>query len=39
MKYLNNLRMIKAQEFLINTDNDIIQISNVLGYTDPSNFT
>lgn len=39
IKYLNNLRMMKAEEILMNTDKNITEISMELGVTSPSNFT
>ena len=39
IKYLNNLRMMRAEEILTNTDKSITEISMELGLTSPSNFT
>ena len=39
IKYLNNLRMMKAEEILMKTDKNITEISMELGLTSPSNFT
>jgi len=39
IKYLNNMRMIKAEELLIKTDMDITKIAEKVGFNNPSNFT
>ncbi len=39
IKYLNNLRMLKAEELLTSTCKQIIEISIEVGFKNPSNFT
>lgn len=39
MRYLNIIRMMKAQELLINTNKEIGQIAEDLGFAEQSNFT
>lgn len=39
MRYLNTIRMMKAQELLINTNKEIGQIAEELGFAEQSNFT
>ena len=39
IKYLNNLRMMRAEEILMTTNKNITEISMELGLNNPSNFT
>ena len=39
IKYLNNLRMMRAEEILITTNKNITEISMEIGLNNPSNFT
>lgn len=39
MKYIQRLRLIKAQELLLKSNLSIIEISNDLNFKNPSNFT
>lgn len=39
MNYLNNLRMLKAQELLIDTEMSITEIAENVGFNNPSNFS
>ncbi|WP_246541240.1 helix-turn-helix domain-containing protein [Peptoniphilus ovalis] len=39
IKYLNNIRMIKAENYLINTNMEITDIAEKIGFKNPSNFS
>lgn len=39
VEYIQNLRVKKAKEFLLNTDLTILQISQIVGYDHNSSFT
>lgn len=39
IKYLNNIRLIKAEEILITTNKKIIEVAEEVGFKNPSNFT
>ncbi|MGF0096228.1 helix-turn-helix domain-containing protein [Peptoniphilus sp. SGI.035] len=38
MRYLNNMRLIKAEEILISTNKNIIDVCEEVGFKNPSNF-
>lgn len=39
MRYLNNLRMIEAEKLLIDLEKEITDISQDVGFSNPSNFS
>lgn len=39
VEYIQNLKVKKAKEFLLNTDLTILQISQIVGYDRNSSFT